>query len=140
MKHHGRELSIMNELTQKIAELISTLNNGATEIGRAAKLYSPDLWRIALRQVVVEAWTFWSMWTAISALGIFFSVWLLRASLGWKASYEDCSAYTTGRNWAIALISIFTTMFIINTAHLFSIILNPEFAAASYLMNRLLEK
>lgn len=158
----------MNELAKAIAELIQTLNGGASGIGQAFKTHAPDLWRVAVYQARLDASIDLAAWELV---GVAFLVlgWLMvrharnlqlasvaartrlevaRTTRGdvtaAREAYEKADKYYRDNDgyWVSGGLSILVGFVFVcaGLACNLAAIINPEYAAASELAARFLRK
>lgn len=147
----------MQELAKSISELVNSLNGGAKGLAEAMQRVAPDAWRIAVKQVVIDAVTGLVGWTLVAALICVLAYkfklnehqnysWLAQEKK--KPAAEQREPYisrlvTDANVWHIwTWVSAVSACVVLIAATCFHIprLLNPQYEAASQLSARFLRK
>lgn len=126
----------MEELTKQIAELIATINKGANGAGEQLQRIAPDAWRLMVKQVTIEAWSSIIFWTSTTAL------LLLASRITWNLSKraksnnnDEGEILLTGASGALLVVSVI--LFLCELSSSVPRLINPEFYAASAIIERI---
>jgi len=143
----------MNELAKSISELINTINSGANGLGSAMQTHAPELWRLAVRQVILDAASNIALFLSLSTIAFLVGMRFGKAAKSWSKKEDDAiasndhhaarnasseSAGYTVAQWIIVTIAVIMA----GTALSCNIpkLLNPGYEAASQLSSRFLGK
>lgn len=145
----------MQELAKSISELVNSLNGGAKGLADAMQRVAPDAWRVAVRQVVIDAATGWAAWLLFAVLLLVVAA-KFSANQRWNESamatergkehpkqsaldnYEEHGFTWQGLKWAALLVAAVTVL--VSSSSYIPDLLNPQYAAASQLSARFLGK
>lgn len=141
----------MNELAKAISELVNTINGGANGLGQALKTNAPQLWKMAVYQAKVDAWSSVAMWCSLAVILLLIGRHFRTHVKYWETErakltddpWEAAKAKDSADCWRTAFVIAMTLASIIVVATVgnnMPQIMNPEYAAASALSERFLGK
>jgi hypothetical protein len=136
----------MQELAKSFSQLVDSLNGGAKGLAEALQRIAPDAWRIAVRQVVIDAACGLLAWTII-VYGILSVAHILRTcsksasdepeSIGRGGLMTDKAAYVL---WSRIVTGTGLVIYAVAVSCYMPELLNPQYEAASQMAERFLVK
>lgn len=129
----------MDKLANNIAELVKSINEGLRSFGGALNKTYPEVWRVAVHQVKVEAWANIFIWLFISLVifGVGIKFYYVHKKLKINRNSSDAESFYV-RAWIFTCVSF--VILVLNIGVNIRTILNPEYYAAKLVLQGVVNK
>jgi len=121
----------MKDLSNSIAELVDSINHGATAVGASFRNISPEVWRAAVYQARITAWIYMGIWLFVAGIVAYIADKMRafrRKAIADGDTRGEADSFETA-SWVLACVALLITIIAIGEGIIG--IMNPEYTAAT---------